>query len=197
MACVNGLQCSKNNFWKLVHNPIYCGIIRTPANQDEEEQFVRALHEPLISESLFHQVQLMICKDQNKRGNRDVLKSLFPLRCFLSCPWCGSKLTGSVSQGKHLKYAYYHCTGYTCKGRFRAEMLNSCYDEKLKKIHLRPEVYEILGFVLEDENIFTRRREHIDNGRKYYILSQNKNFIFQRQESTFWMRKSTLMISAN
>lgn len=189
MACVNGLQCSKNNFWKLVHNPIYCGIIRIPANRDEEEQFVRALHEPLISESLFRQVQLIICKDRNKRGNRDALKSLFPLRGFLPCPWCSGKLTGSVSQGKRLKYAYYHCTGYKCKGRFRAEMLNGCYEEKLKKIHLRPEVYELLGFVLKDENIFTRRREHIDERKKIlntiskqelYISKARKYFLDEK-----------------
>jgi site-specific DNA recombinase len=166
MACVNGFQCGKSNFWKLVHNPIYCGVIRIPANQNEEEQFVRGIHEPLISESLFQHVQLIISKDRNKRGNKDVLKSLFPLRGFLLCPCCGRKITGSVSQGKSLKYPYYHCTGNRCKGRFRAEMLNRCYEEKLKKIHLRPEAYELFGLVLEDENIFTCRREYANERKK-------------------------------
>ncbi len=82
MACVNRFICGKNNFWKLIHNPIYCGIIRIPENRNEEEQFVRSIHEPLISESLFRHVQLIISKDRNKRGNKDILKSLFPLRGF-------------------------------------------------------------------------------------------------------------------
>lgn len=166
MACVNGLQCSRNNFWKLVHNPIYCGIIRVPATRNEEEQFVKAIHEPLISESLFRQVQQIITKDRNKRGKNEALKYLFPLRGFLFCPLCGHKITGSVSQGKRLKYPYYHCTSYKCKGRFRAEALNSCYEEMINKIHLRPEVYELFSLVLEDDNIFTYRREQSDELRK-------------------------------
>jgi len=178
MACINGLQCSKNNFWKLVHNPIYCGIIRIPAGRNEEEQFVKSIHEPLISESLFHQVQLIICKDRNKRSNKETLKILFPLRGFMTCPWCGGKITGSLSQGKRLKYAYYHCMGYKCKGRFRAEKLNSCYEEKLKKIYFRPEVYALFGLVLEDENIFTRRREYVDERKKILnTISKQKLYI--------------------
>lgn len=170
MAWANGFQCGKSNFWKLLRNPIYCGIIRISANRNEGEQFVKATHEPLISESLFHNVQLMINKERNKRGRNEVLKSLFPLRGFLSCPWCGGKITGSVSQGKCSKYSYYHCMGYKCKGRFRAEMLNDQYGEMLKKVHLRPEVYELFGLVLEDENILIARRDYIDERK--VILSK-------------------------
>lgn len=166
MACVNGFRCAKSHFWRIVHNEIYCGIIRIPANQKEEEQFVTGIHEPLISESLFRQVQLIITKDRNKRGNKDTLKLLFPLRGIMSCPWCGGRITGSVSQGKYLKYPYYHCMGHQCKGRFRAEMLNGSYEERLKEIHLKPEVYDLFGLILEDENIFSRRREYADERKK-------------------------------
>lgn len=166
MARVNGLRCAKSHFWRLVHNPIYAGIIRIPANRNEEEQFVIGIHEPLITENLFHQVQLIITKDRNKRANKDALKSLFPLRGFMSCHWCGGKITGSVSQGKRLKYPYYHCMGHKCKGRFRAEKLNHQYEERLKQIHLRPEVYDLFGLILEDENVFTRRREYVDDRKK-------------------------------
>ncbi|MBO9683323.1 MAG: recombinase family protein, partial [Flavisolibacter sp.] len=38
MACINGLQCSKNNFWKLIRNPIYCGMIKIPASRNEDVQ---------------------------------------------------------------------------------------------------------------------------------------------------------------
>ncbi|MBO9154991.1 recombinase family protein [Chitinophaga sp. GCM10012297] len=166
MACINGLRCAKSHFWRLVHNPVYCGIIRIPANRNEEQQFVKAIHEPLISESLFQQVQLIITKDRNKRVNRDALKSLFPLRGFMSCPLCGCRITGSVSQGRRLKYPYYHCVGHKCKGRFRAELLNGSYEEKLKEIHLRPEAYELLGLILEDENVLTYRRRYIDERKR-------------------------------
>jgi len=70
MAYVKGLQCSKNNFWKLVHNPIYCGIISIPANKTEDKQFTKGVHEPLISESLFQQVQLIIKKIATKEQRK-------------------------------------------------------------------------------------------------------------------------------
>ncbi|MGX5817698.1 recombinase family protein [Chitinophaga lutea] len=152
--------------WRLVHNPVYCGVIKIPANRNEEQQFVRAIHEPLISENLFQQVQLIIKKDRNKSVNKDALKSLFPLRGFMLCPLCGCRITRSVSQGRRLKYPYYHCVGHKCKGRFRAELLNRSYEEKLKEIHLRPEVYELLGLILEDENIFTYRKGYIDERKR-------------------------------
>ena len=47
--------------------------------------------------------------------------------------------------------------------------MNSCYEEKLKKINLRPEAFELFGLVLEDENIFNCRREYADGRKK--ILS--------------------------
>lgn len=166
MTCESGFHCGKSHFWRLMRNPIYCGIIRVSAKRLEDEEFVMANHEPLISQGLFNQVQLIITKDRNKRGNKDALKSLFPLRGLIFCPLCGGKITGSVSQGKRLKYPYYHCMGYKCKGRFKAEVLNSCYEEKLKELHLRPEVYELFGLVLEDENIFTCRRGYLDERKK-------------------------------
>lgn len=166
MARINGFQCAKNTFWKLVHNPIYCGIIKIPAKQNEEESFVTGSHEPIVAEGLFRQVQSIITKDRNKRAGKEVLKARFPLRGFLSCPWCGRTMTASISKGKVGKYAYYHCHGAKCKGRFNADVLNTCYEEALKKIKLRPQVFELFSLVLEDENIFSRRREYLDSRKK-------------------------------
>jgi hypothetical protein len=76
-------------------------------------------------------------------------------------------MTGSVSKGRWGgKYPYYHCTTDKCIGRFRADKLNNSYEEKLKKLYLRPEVFELFDLVLEDENIFTCRREYTDERKK-------------------------------
>jgi len=170
IANIKGLRCGRSHFWRIVRNPIYCGIIKIPAGRNEEEQYVKGIHEPLISEFLFVQVQSLTNKKNNKLESKEALKSVFPLRGFLSCPWCGGKLTGSISQGKHSKYAYYHCLGNRCKGRFRSETLNNNYEEKLKHIRLRPEAHELFNLILEDENIFTRQREYSDHHQE--ILSQ-------------------------
>lgn len=68
-------------------------------------------------------------------------------------------------------------------------MLNSCYKEKLKKIYIRPEVYDLFELVLENENIFTYRREHIDEHKKIlnaiskqelYISKARKYFLDEK-----------------
>lgn len=52
-----GLTCSINNFHSLVRNGIYCGKIRVREIEGEEEQIIKGLHEPLITEKLFNKVQ--------------------------------------------------------------------------------------------------------------------------------------------
>jgi hypothetical protein len=51
MVCAKGLHSKPTHFWKLIRNPVYCGIIRISANQTEKMQFVRAINESLISET--------------------------------------------------------------------------------------------------------------------------------------------------
>ncbi len=43
MAWAKGFQYGNSNFWKLIRNPNYCGIIRISANRHTEEQFAKAV----------------------------------------------------------------------------------------------------------------------------------------------------------
>ena len=52
-----GLKCSKNAFWQVIRNPIYCGKIFIPAFKDEESCFVEGQHDAIITENIFEQVQ--------------------------------------------------------------------------------------------------------------------------------------------
>jgi hypothetical protein len=52
-----GLECKKNNFFNLIRNPVYCGKIRITRYKDEDEHTVEGLHEAIVSESLFYDVQ--------------------------------------------------------------------------------------------------------------------------------------------
>ncbi|WP_205686337.1 recombinase family protein [Chitinophaga parva] len=36
MANLKGLTCGRNNFWKVLHNPFYCGLVSVPATKNEE-----------------------------------------------------------------------------------------------------------------------------------------------------------------
>lgn len=94
-------------------------------------------------------------------------------------------MTGSISQGKSSKFPYYHCTKTRCKGRYRAEKLNSSYEEILKKIYLRPEAFELISLVLEDENIFTCRRGYVEERKKIQSDISKQELYFSKARKYF------------
>jgi DNA invertase Pin-like site-specific DNA recombinase len=174
MTVQKGLQCSKNNFWKILRNPIYCGIITVKATKDEDVQFVKAIHEPIISEDLFRTVQFLLKSRRKQNEAKLYTKFLFPLRGLIDCPFCGQKFTGSTSKGKWAKYRYYHCTTSKCKGRFRADILESSYENYLENITLLPNLYKLFNLILEEENIFSIRRQCLDERKTIFSeISQN------------------------
>lgn len=185
VAILNGLKCSRNNFWKLLHNPVYCGIVTVPQTKTEEIQFVKGVHDPLITEELFNDVQLLLNSKRRHHGTRQKLNHLFPLRGFLHCPWCGKRLTGSISTGGSTKSRYYHCTTSKCPGRFRADILDRSYEDQLKSIHLAPEVYELFELVLQDENILFEGKELVEERktlldqiiRQQSLMSKARNLL--------------------
>ncbi|TDO97110.1 recombinase family protein [Flavobacterium sp. 245] len=154
-----GLICSRSHFFRILHNPVYCGLI--PVKLDSsEEQMVKGLHEPLIAESLFNQVQSVINTKRRTTAKRNDLQSLFFLRGFLTCPVCDRKLSGSVSKGRSKKYPYYHCH-YGCKTRIDAVFLNDCYQNKLQQLILSNNTIELFKNILEDQNIKTQKASYL------------------------------------
>ncbi len=51
---------AKQTFLNLLRNMLYCGLIRVDAHKEEPMEIVKAIHEPLISEELFIQVQSVL-----------------------------------------------------------------------------------------------------------------------------------------
>ncbi|MNR24399.1 hypothetical protein D3C85_1414750 [compost metagenome] len=68
-------------------------------------------------------------------------------------------------------------------------MLNDLYGEMLKKMLLRPEVYELFGLVLEDENILTARRAYMDErkvilgkiSKQEFRISKARNYLLDEK----------------
>jgi site-specific DNA recombinase len=118
-----GLKVGKSQMWNLLRNPVYCGRIFVPAYKDEKAMVITASHEPLISTELFDEVQDVLNGRKRKFPTRQTAKEELPLRGYLECKQCGSKLTGSASKGNGGKYFYYHCQ-HGCKERFKAELAN-------------------------------------------------------------------------
>ena len=98
--------------YKILLNPIYCGRIVVPKLAVD----VQGKHEPLVSQALFDEVQLVIRggKRYKRLKNRD--NPEFPLRGMVCS--CGSSISGGFSTGKKKKrYAYYGCINPNCQKR--------------------------------------------------------------------------------
>lgn len=146
-----GFECSKNNFYKLVRNKVYIGLIRVKASKDEPEHFVKGIHEPLISSALFYQAQDMLDErnlHRNQRKNKRKREDLL-LRGFLYCPHCNEKVTGSKSKGATKYYFYYHCN-HCHQFREQASTVNDSVVKLLGKIKVAPEVKELYKAVFAD-----------------------------------------------
>ena len=162
-AKLKGFSGSKGLFWFAIRNPLYCGKIFIPKYKDEESRFVKALHEPIISEALFYQVQDVL--DGRKRHYRlkVVSNASLPLRGFLICPECNKLLTGSASKGMTKYYSYYHCTD-GCSCRFRADKVNQAFVDELKKYIPRPEIADLFKEVIVEA--WEEQTNHLQDNSK-------------------------------
>ena len=150
MAYSKGLKCERNNFWKIIRNPIYCGIIVVPPYEEEEIQFVKGQHEPIISEALFYEVQDVLNGNKRIAATKFVSTEMLPLRGFLECPDCHRMLTGSASRGRHGNYFhYYHCTA-KCKCRFKAGFVNEYFENELLNFQLSPTIAKVFKQIVMD-----------------------------------------------
>jgi hypothetical protein len=143
MAKAKGFNSARSLFLFAIRNPVYCGKIFIPKHKDEESQFVKGQHEPIISEALFYEMQDILDRRGRKYRLKTVAAVSLPLRGFLLCPVCGKVLSGSASRGRSKYYAYYHCFG-DCTRRFRADHVNDLLTEELWKYTPRPEWQPIL-----------------------------------------------------
>ena len=146
-----GVPVSKSRFWCLVRNPIYCGKIYIPAWKDEPAQLVKAIHEPIVSEALFYEVQDILNGRKKNFPTKNTKKDALPLRGFLICRKCGKLMTGSGSQGNGGKYFYYHCqTKSGCNERIKAAEANIAMLKQLNEISAKSHVFDLYDSLLSD-----------------------------------------------
>jgi site-specific DNA recombinase len=148
-----GLKIGRSAFYCLLRNKTYMGLTKVLEFNEEEEYYVPGLHEPLVSEDLFLQVQSVLKKLDEKSCIPTIKvkqREEFPLRGLLICHECNRNLTGSLSKSRNGNYyGYYHCQN-TCKTRFSAEFLNDRLEEFLKSITIPTEISELYIAILED-----------------------------------------------
>lgn len=147
-----GVVISRSNFSKLLRNPIYMGKIIVPKCEDEPMMIIDGIHEAIITENLYFEVQQML-SDNNKVRKLPVYKSLreeLPLRGLLSCSHCGEKLTGSRSRSATgNRYFYYHCN-YCSKERFPMNLVNETFESILEDFSFTSDIKEIYQMMVKD-----------------------------------------------
>lgn len=147
-----GIKISRSNFSKLLRNPMYMGKIIVPKSEDEPMMIIDGIHDAIISENLYFEVQ-KILSNNHKFRKLPVYKSLreeLPLRGLLSCSKCGEKLTGSRSKsatGNH--YFYYHCN-YCSNERYPMDLVNDTFESILDDFTFTKESKEIYQLMVKD-----------------------------------------------
>ena len=144
-----GLKISKNQFCLILTNPIYCGKIRIKAFGDEPEEIVQGIHEPIISEELFKEVQNVLEGKKKITTKYSRINEEYPMRGYMVCPRCNKNLTGSSSKGNGGTYYYYHCTK-GCNERYKNTYLHNSFIKWLSQISFKPEIGALYLSVMED-----------------------------------------------
>ena len=147
-----GLNSTRNSFWRFLRNKAYIGKILVPAFKNEPAHWVDATHPAIIDEQTFNAVQDILEGRKKKTPSKyQTVKDEFPLRGFLSCPRCGSNLTASASTGrKGDKFYYYHCVR-GCKERQKANDINEGIVKVLNELKTNPQNMVLFANILKEK----------------------------------------------
>jgi site-specific DNA recombinase len=98
-----GRRVSLDGLTRMFNNPFYCGWVRWP----QTGELFAGLHDALISQSLFDEVQDVLHGRVRKRS----LRHDHIYRRDITCAACGRKLVGETQKG----HVYYRCHSKGCR----------------------------------------------------------------------------------
>lgn len=137
----------KSALTKILRNPIYAGMVRATSFEGQPAELVDAVHEPIVSRSLWWTAQKMLDM-QVKVMAPKITSEAMPLRGFLRCE-NGHVLTGCLSTGKSgQKFPYYKCN--QCSQSLSAGKAHADLDQILESLSLLPEESEFLLLMVKD-----------------------------------------------
>ncbi len=166
-----GMKLEKSAFSLLLKNTVYIGKIEVPEFKKESAMTVNAKHEAIVDLETFYRVQ-DVFKNKRWYGIKPCHKNLgFPMRDFLICNVCGGQITGSTSQGRSKKYAYYHCRN-KCETRVSVEDAHNKIADLLSGLQINPNVKELFTDVLinSESEINGNTKNHLKN-----LVERQKN----------------------
>ena len=130
----NGKPLSPQTFQAVLKNSLYCGWVTMPSAENFEP--VKGLHEPIVSEEVFNQVQRVLTGKRPSAAPKRKHNPAFPLKCFVKCEVCGTPLTGGFAKGRTKKYARYWCRKKHCRAvKLSKEQLENEFVTMLGRLH--------------------------------------------------------------
>lgn len=105
-------------------------------------QKVRGAHQPMITDDEYDRIKYHRNMMRNQPSKRLHYREEFPLRGVACCSECKSPFTGSESQGRSKKYAYYHCGTRNCTEHGKTipvKKMDGSFDELISGIIPSPE----------------------------------------------------------
>ena len=174
----NGKPLTKSNFFIILTNPIYYGMMRW------NKQLYLGTHQPLIDKQLFDRVQDMLRRTKNGELIPVYAKHNVTYRGLLSCGECGCKITAdektktNKGNGFVHRWVYYHCTHYKpCnqKGSKREDSIETDIISILDGLQLGPNTVEWLkGKLKENHQDEVQFRNNALNSLKQSLDRVNK-----------------------
>ena len=129
-----GKPVSRQTFHMILRNPLYAGWVKSG------DLLVKGVHEPIVSQKLFDDVQYVLGENSRTAQPRQVVNAEFPLRQWVRCAACGKGLTGAVVKAKGL--SYYFCYKKGCRSVLvRKELLETRF---LQILGMLQPTYELL-----------------------------------------------------
>ena len=128
-----GADFSPSTVSKVVHNPIYCGILRY-SDYDETE----GSWEPLITKEKWYKLQEVL----DLKAKPMTQKHMHKYNLLIKCSRCGLSYTGYTTTKKSGKqFTYYCCT----------DKLGECKNPQLSEVTLEEQLAEYIGQIKLDE----------------------------------------------
>ena len=110
----------------ILKNPVYNGKV------SYNEELFDGKHEPIISEELFHRIELMLENSKNKkpRGETYIYSN------YIKCAKCGYSMIGTTKHGAHNSgtYIYYHCSNYTKAHKKEKNINENAINEAMQEV---------------------------------------------------------------
>ncbi|MCH9031166.1 MAG: recombinase family protein [candidate division Zixibacteria bacterium] len=154
----NGTKLYKSTLQHILRNPVHYGAFRWDGT------LYKGNHEPIITKSLFDQVQIVLSGNGNYSKPRNLN---FSFNNLMRCKICGCKVIGErarkiVRNGSIREYIYYHCTfskgkEFHSRKYLNEQMLIDGLDEIVRPIQISDDLTEWMTSVLETAQYDTHK----------------------------------------